>query len=298
MRVGFIGLGRMGYPMAKNLIKAGHEVVAHNRSRAPAERLAACGAAVADSPAELAAAVDVVVSCVMDPRQLETVLLGPRGVVEAARPGLLCVDCSTVDPLTSRAVAAALAEKGVDFVDAPVSGGPRGAEAGTLTVMVGAEPAALERALPVLRAFGSEIVHFGPVGAGVSAKLCNQILTGTIHALVAEAMVLGAKLGLDPRRLYEALRASSGQSRALERSVPEAILPRNFAAVFTVDGMVKDLDCAIRAAEANGVRLRLPELARSIYREAQARGHGGEHLSAVILAMEEAAGVVVAEKRD
>lgn len=293
MQVGFVGLGRMGFPMARNLIQAGFSVVAHNRSRASVDRLAALGARVASTAAEVARSVDVLVSCVLTPEQVEQVYLGPQGAIEGARAGQVFVDTSTIYPEISRKVAAALDAKGVAFVDAPVSGGPRGAENGTLSVMVGGEAAALERVRPVLEVFGKNLFHMGPVGAGCSAKLCNQILTGSAHVLVAEAMVLGTKLGLDPQRLFEVLQLSSGQCRALDRAVPEAILPRNFEAAYTVDGMIKDLECALRTARDNDVRLTLPALAQQIYVEARGLGLSDRHLAAVILPMEKIAGVEV-----
>lgn len=292
-RIGFIGLGRMGFPMAHNLLKAGYTVVAYNRSRAAIDRLAALGAIAAESPAATAQATDVLVSCVMTPADVEQIYLGPAGILAGGESGLTCIDASTTHPTVSRKIAAALAAKGIAFLDAPISGGPRGAEMGTLAVMVGGEADVLERARPVLQVFGNNIFHMGPVGAGNATKLCNQILTGSAHVLVAEAMVMGTRLGLDPQKLFEVLQVSSGQCRALDRAVPEAILPRNFAAAFTVDGIIKDLDCALQMAGENGVRLLLPAVARQIYQEASSLGHGGEHLAAVIRAMETIAGVIV-----
>lgn len=293
MRIGFIGLGRMGFPMASNLIKAGHEVLVHNRSTAAVERMIALGATAAATPAEVAAGVDVLVSCVMSPAQVEEVYLGSSGALAGGRAGQVFIDTSTTHPELSRRLAAALTGAGVEFLDAPVSGGPRGAQLGTLTVMVGGPSAVLERIRPVLEIFGRNIFHMGGHGAGNAAKLCNQILTGTAHVMVAEAMVLGTRLGLDAKTLFAALQVSSGQCRALDRSVPEAILPRNFAAAFTVEGIIKDLDCALHAADDSGVRLLLPALARQLYQEARALGHGDKHLSAVILPLEAIAGVEV-----
>jgi len=293
MKIGFIGLGRMGFPMAHNLLRAGHGIVAHNRSQGPVGRLVALGAESAPSPAETADAVDILISCVMTPAQVERVYLGPDGALAGARAGQVFIDASTTNPEISRRIAASLASKGVDFLDAPVSGGPRGAEQGTLAVMVGGDAQVLDKVRPILEVFGRKVFHMGAVGAGNSAKLCNQILTGTAHVLVAEAMVLGTRLGLDPQTLFEVLQLSSGQCRALDRSVPEAILPRNFAAAFTVDGIIKDLDCALQTAGENGVRLLLPALARQMYTEARDLGHGGAHVAAVILPMEGIAGIEV-----
>lgn len=163
--------------------------------------------------------------------------------------------------------------------------------------MVGGDAKVLEKVRPVLEVFGRNIFHMGPVGAGNSAKLCNQILTGTAHALVAEAMVLGTRLGLDPQTLFEVLQVSSGQCRALDRAVPEAILPRNFAAAFTIEGIIKDLDCALQTAGENDVRLLLPAVARQMYQEARGLGHGDEHVAAVIRPMERIAGVEVGGRK-
>lgn len=293
MRIGFIGLGRMGFPIASNLLKAGHDLVVHNRSQGAVERLQALGASAAETPAELASKVDVLMSCVMSPAQVEQVYLGPEGALAGASAGQVFIDLSTSQPDLSRRLAHAASAQGLDFLDAPISGGPRGAQDQTLAVMVGGDAAVLERVRPVLRVLGSNIFYMGGHGAGHAAKLCNQILTGTAHVLVAEAMVLGTRLGLDPQTLFEVLQASSGQCRALDRSVPEAILPRNFAAAFTVDGIIKDLDCALDAADQNGVRLLLPALARQMYQETRAIGHGDKHLASVILPMEQVAQVEV-----
>ncbi|MCF8173692.1 MAG: NAD(P)-dependent oxidoreductase [Burkholderiaceae bacterium] len=297
MKVGFIGLGRMGFPMAGNLLRAGYVVVAHSRSEGPVRRLVARGALAAGTPAATASSVDVLVSCVMTQAQIEQVYLGPEGTLAGARSGQVFIDASTTHPDVSRKLATALAAKGVAFLDAPVSGGPRGAEQGTLAVNVGGDAAVLARVRPVLEVFGRNIFHMGPVGAGNAAKLCNQILTGGAHVLVAEAMVLGTRLGLDPQTLFKALQVSSGQCRALDRAVPEAILPRNFAASFTVDGIIKDLDCALQMAGENKVRLLLPALARQVFQEASSLGHGDEHMAAVIRAMETIAGVEVGGKQ-
>ena len=196
MRIGFIGLGRMGFPMAQNLLKAGYTVVAHNRSKGAVERLVTLGATAANTPAETAHAVDVLVSCVMSPNEIEQIYLGPDGAFAGAQAGQIFIDASTTHPTVSQKVAAALSVKDVAFLDAPVSGGPSGAEAGTLAVMVGGDQDVLEKVRPVLQVFGHNIFHMGPVGAGNATKLCNQILTGSAHVLVAEAMVLGTRLGL------------------------------------------------------------------------------------------------------
>lgn len=293
MNVGFIGVGRMGFPMAANLIKAGHEVVVHNRSQQPVEKLVTLGAQRASSPAEVARAVEVLVSCVLTPQQDEQIYVGANGAIEGARAGQVFIDTSTVEPSLSRKIGEALASRGVKFLDAPISGGPKGAAAGTLSVMIGGDEDAVEKARSVLEVFGKKLFHMGPVGSGCATKICNQILTGTTHALVAETMVLGASLGLDPQRLFEVLKVSSGQSNSLERAVPNFILPRKFDAAYSVEGIIKDLECAIQTAKAKGVRLLLPTIAQQLYQEARGLGHGDKDVAAVVLPMEAIAGVEV-----
>lgn len=296
MRIGFVGLGKMGRPMAVNLVKAGHEVTVHNRSLAAVNLMVSRGAKAAASPAAVAQAVEVLLTSVPDPEDVERVYLGPKGALETARSGQIFIDTSTVDPMTSRRIGEALAAKGVAYLDAPVSGGPKGAETGTLTIMVGGDPKAFARAKPVLDALGKKIYHLGPVGAGSTAKLCNQLLGAVTHALIGEVMVLGTKAGMEPRTLYEALRNSSGQSYALDRAVPNFILPGNFEPAFTVEGSYKDLECAIRTAKALGVRMLLAPIGQQCFEEARALGHAQKDAAAVILPMETLAGVQVRDR--
>lgn len=297
MEVGFIGLGRMGEPMVENLLKAGHALQVYNRSQAAVERLVAKGARAAASPAAMAAEVEVLFTCVLRPEEVESVYLGANGIVSAASARLVCVDTSTVDPMTTRKVAAILAEKGTPLLDAPVSGGPAGAAAATLSMMVGGDEAVFNKVRPLLETLGKKLFYMGASGNGVSAKICNQILTGTTHALVSETMVLGAKLGLDPQRLFEVLKSSSGQSNSLERAVPNFILPGKFDAAFAMTGIVKDLECAILTAKKHGVRLLLPNVAQQLYVEACALGHANKDVAAVVLPMEAIAGVAVRSER-
>ena len=297
MNVGFIGTGRMGYPMAANLIKAGHTVFVHNRSQESIEKLVAQGARRAATPAEIAQNVEILVSCVLTPQQDEEIYLGENGAIQSARAGQIYIDTSTVEPRVSRKIGEALAARGVKYLDAPISGGPWGAEAGTLSLMIGGDAEAVEKARPVLEVFGKKIFHMGPIGSGCATKICNQILTGTTHALVAETMVLGASLGLDPQRMFEVLKVSSGQSNSLERAVPNFIIPRKFEpAGYPVEGIIKDLEAAIQTAKANGVRLLLPTIAQQLYQEARGLGHGQKDVAAVVLPMEAIARTQVGKK--
>jgi len=283
----------MGEPMAMNLLKAGHTLYVANRSQAAVQRLVALGAHRRATAAELCSQVEVLFTCLLTPADVEAVYLGEQGVSSAGRSGLLCIDTGTVDPMTIRKVSATLLERGVDLIDAPISGGPAGAVAATLTMMAGGSPEAYERAQPLLKLLGKKLFYMGPSGNGVSAKICNQILTGTTHALVAEAMVLGTRLGLDPLRLFEVLKASSGQSNSLERAVPNFILPGRFDAAYPISGIIKDLECAIHTAKCHGVRLMLPNVAQQLYVEASGLGHGHKDVAAVVLPMEAIAHVEV-----
>ena len=295
MRIGFVGLGLMGTPMARNLVRAGFEVVVHGRNAATVAQLGAEGARVAGSLREVAADVDVLCSCRVTPQHSRDVFLGPDGAAAAGRPGLLCIDFATIDPATSRAIAAELASREMQFLDAPVSGGPQGAANATLSIMVGGSDADVARARPLLEAVGKNIFHLGGVGNGLAAKLCNNLITGTLHVLIAEAMVLGTRLGLEPRRLYEVLRASSARSNTLERVVPNHFLPGNYEAASALSMIIKDLECITATAKAAGVRLLLPTVAQQCYIEAEGLGHGAKDLVAVILPMEQIAGVKVSD---
>ena len=283
----------MGLPMAQRLLDAGHALTVHNRSQGGVQKLVAQGACFAASPADVARQVDVLFTCLLTPAQSEAIFLGDQGAVHGARSGQIFIDTATIDPMTTRRIAAALAAQGITLIDAPISGGPNGAEAGTLSIMIGGDTAAVDKMRPLFDVLGKKIFHMGAVGSGVSTKICNQILTGTNHALVAEAMVLGTKLGIDPQRLFEVLKVSSGQSTSLERAVPNYFLPRNFEAAYSVEGIMKDLECAISAAKSYGVRLLLPTIAQQMYQEASGLGHGQKDVASVVLPMEAIAGVEV-----
>ena len=293
MRVGFVGLGRMGLPMARNLLGAGHQLVVHSRDHKAVDQLVRDGAASASSPRELASVVDVLCSCRVSPEHSLEVFLGAEGAIASGRAGLLCIDFATIDPLTSRRVGAGLAEHGIGFLDAPVSGGPGGAASANLSIMVGGTEQDFAKGRPVLESLGKTIFHLGDVGNGVSAKLCNNVITGTLHVLIAEAMVLGTKLGLEPALLYEVLRASSARSNTLERVVPNHFLTGNYEAASALAMMIKDLECVTATAKSAGVRMLLPAVAQQCYVEAAGLGHGEKDLAAVILPMEEIAQVRV-----
>lgn len=293
LAVGFVGLGKMGRPMSLNILNQGFTLTVHNRSRRVVEELAAQGARQAASPAEVARAADVICLCLPLPQTVEEVVLGPDGVLDGVRPDSVVVDFSTVGPPTCKKVAAALAERGAGFVDAPVSGGTTGAEAGTLTIMCGGAPAHYERALPVLRAVGKKIVHAGPVGAGAVVKLINQMLVSVNLAGAAEGMVLGTKAGVDPQLLYDTIASATGHSVQLQRNFPDLIFKGNFAPMFTVNLLHKDVALAADLGRAERVRLLMGTLALQVCEEARAAGYGEEDIAALVRPLEDLTGVEV-----
>lgn len=247
-RIGFIGLGIMGKPMSRNLLKAGYPLVVYNRSPAALEELAADGATIAPSPQAVAEQTDVVISCVADSPDVEAIVLGDRGILAGARSGMLYIDMSTIAPVTARKIYAALHEKGVEALDAPVSGGDTGAQQGTLSIMVGGEPAAFDRALPILQVMGKNIVHIGAAGAGQVTKACNQIVVALTVQAVAEALTLAKKSGVDPARVREALLGGFAQSRVLEMH-GQRMIDRNFQPGFKLNLFRKDINIVTQTAK-------------------------------------------------
>lgn len=303
--VGFIGLGLMGRPMARNLLKAGFHLIVYNRSRPPVEELAAAGARAAASSAEVAAASEFVITCLPGPREVRQVYLGPQGVLDGVRSGsvpapvdslgrgeAVLIEMSTIDPATHREIAAAAAERGAAYLDAPISGGTTGAERATLTIMVGGDGEALARARPVLRALGERLFHLGPVGSGAVAKLVNNML-GAINLLgLYEGLVLGAKAGLDPIQLIEAVNAGSGASRQFASGAPN-VVKRDFTPGFTLDLMYKDVNLALELGRSLGVRLLAGSLAGQVLEETRGAGLGRQSIYAGVQELERLAGIEV-----
>jgi 3-hydroxyisobutyrate dehydrogenase len=264
LAVGFIGLGLMGRSMAANLLKAGFRVTLWNRTRARADELAKYGASVAASPREAAAAADVLITMVSDPPALESVLWGPDGALDGLRRGSLYFDSSTVAPALARRIAAACAERGAEFLDAPVTGGTWGAEKGELVFMVGGSAETLKRAEPVLGAMGKRWFHLGPHGAGQTVKLAmNMILALQVDAL-AEALALVTGAGVPGQNLIEVLQSSMARAAVLDIKAP-MILERNYAPSFPLRLMHKDLGLALELANQIGVPLPATAAAREIY---------------------------------
>ena len=284
-RVAFFGLGIMGRPMAENLRAAGFDVVAWNRTRAKAEEF---GGEVAATPAEAAAAAGVVISMVPDVPEVEEVLLGENGAVEGLSEGGLCIDMSTISPTASRAIAGRLAERGIAFLDAPVTGSRPKAEDGTLTIMVGGDAEQLERARPLFEAMGQRVVHVGPTGHGEMAKLINNTVGAINAAALGEGFVLARAFGLNLDALRQVIGSGSGSSAMLELKAG-AMIDHDFEPVFKLEHMLKDVRHCLDEARALGVRLELAGAAERLYGEADERGLGGSDFSAVIEVAEAAA---------
>lgn len=292
--VGFIGLGTMGRHMARNLLRAGFPLVCYARRAEVLREFKAGGAASADSPAAVARAADVVITIVTADAQVREVTLGPNGVLEGAATGKLLVDMSTIGPHTIRDVAQALAARGMKTLDAPVSGGPWGAEAGTLSIMVGGDAEDLERVRPIFQAMGKHIFHLGPLGAGQTVKIVNQLMAGGIMALVAEGLVLGKKAGLNPQAMADVIAVSSGNSEMFAARVGKFILADQYEPGFMTDLMRKDVALALELAHKVSAQLPVGQAALEQYDRARGLGLGDRDFAAVVRVCEQAAGVKVA----
>ncbi len=285
--IGFIGLGNMGAPMAANLVEAGHRVTAYDIVAAPVAALAAKGGRAAASAAEAVAAGEIVVTMLPAGPQVREVYLGNGGVLGRARKDALLIDCSTIDVDTARAVAAAAAEAGFDMLDAPVSGGTAGAQAASLTIMVGGSAAAFARAQPILAAMGRTIVHAGPAGSGQAVKICNNMLLAVSMIGLCEAFTLADRLGLSAQTLFDVSSKSSGQCWALTSycpvpgPVPSSPANRDYAAGFTAAMMLKDLRLAQQAAGASAAPALLGAAAAALYQLFVDQGQGALDFSAI-----------------
>lgn len=284
-RLGFLGMGIMGKPMAMNLLKAGFSVTVYNRTRAKAEAMAAHGAQVADSCREVAEKSDVVLTMVADSPDVEAVVLGPGGVIERVRSGMTVIDHSTIFPTVTRRVAERLAEKGVRMLDAPVSGGEKGAIEGTLSIMVGGEEAVFEECKPILEAEGKNIVYVGSQGMGQTVKLCNQVICVLNIQAVCEGLMLGSKAGVDMGRLLQVVTKGAASSWMLENLAPR-MLARDYAPGFTVRLQQKDLRLALALAEELHLPLPGVSLVHNLFRSVEAESHADEGTQSLIKALE------------
>jgi len=278
--IGFIGLGIMGKPMARNLLAAGYALIVLNRSRGPVDELVALGAAAGATPQDVAARSDVVITMLPDSPDVESVVLGDDGVVHGIRAGALWIDMSTIAPATTKRVAAALAVKGAESVDAPVSGGEKGAIDAALSIMAGGGEAAFARAKPIFEALGKNVVHVGALGAGQVTKACNQIVVGVTIEAVAEALALAEASGVDPVKVRAALLGGFAQSKILEVH-GQRMIDRAFAPGFKSKLHRKDMNIAANAGDERGLDLGAAKLVRERFDALIARGDGERDHSAL-----------------
>jgi 3-hydroxyisobutyrate dehydrogenase len=288
MKIAFIGLGNMGAPMARNLLKAGYQLHVYDLNKTVLAELAALGGRISESPRHAAQGSDLVITMLPAAAHVRSVYLGEDGVLAGIAAGVPAVDCSTIDPQTIRDVAAAAAKQGVVLGDAPVSGGTGGAQAGTLTFMVGASAEHFEVLKPVLARMGKNIVHCGDVGTGQIAKICNNMLLGISMIGVAEAMALGDSLGIDTGILANIINSSTGRCWSSEIYNPwpgvveTAPASRGYTGGFGADLMLKDLGLATEAARAAHQPVILGALAQQLYQAMSQRGEGGKDFSAIV----------------
>jgi len=290
--IGFVGTGIMGKPMVKNLLKAGYPVLCYDIVPEPLKELAAAGAALAASNKEVAEKSEVVVTMLPNSPHVEQAVLGPKGILEGARSGLLLLDMSTISPIVSQKVAAEAAKKDVKMLDAPVSGGEKGAIEGTLSIMVGGERAVFDKVLPIFQAMGKTITYIGPIGSGGFVKLANQIIVAINLTAIAEALVLGTKAGIDLELMINALSGGLAGSKCLDQK-RNNYLQHAFQPGFKIDLHSKDLNLIMESAEKLGVPLPTTALVRELFSALRVKGRGQMDHSSVITLLEELANVKV-----
>ena len=297
MQLGFIGIGVMGRPMTLNLLKAGHEVTifARHPEKPEVQEVLNAGAKLAPSARAVAMASETVITMVPNSAQVEEVVAGPQGILEGARKGLVIIDMSTIAPTTSRKLAQLASEKGVHFLDAPVSGGSIGAEKGTLTIMVGGEREAFEQVRPALEAMGKKenLFYVGPSGSGEVLKIVNNMLAGAIAASIAESFVLGVKAGVDAETMAKIISVCTGASWQLSNQFPLRAFNGSFKPGFMTDLLHKDLGLALDLAAESQTPVPLTALSRQMYEMARAAGYGREDYTSLLKVLEQIVGVEV-----
>ncbi|WP_332693833.1 NAD(P)-dependent oxidoreductase [Halalkalibacter lacteus] len=294
-KVGFIGLGTMGLPMTNHLLDAGFETYVVSRSRGPVDKAVSYGALEANSPKELMETVDIVMTCLPVPQSILDVYEGPNGLIAGASDGKIVIDHSTVNRETNMHVSKLLADKGALFLDAPVSGGPMGANAGTLTIMCGGEQAAFEQAKQVMEAFGEYIVHVGSTGSGTVVKLLNNMLIGVHQSALAECYIMAEKAGVDPAVAYDLIKRSAGFSKSMDWSV-DAILDRQFDPRFSINLLHKDIRLALELAEQIDMPLDMIKLGERKVAEAKEE-FGNQDVCAIVRPLEEKTGIMLKRRQ-
>lgn len=292
MKIGFIGLGIMGKPMSKNLLKAGHELIVLDRNQAAVDEVAALGATKAASGAEIASKVDLIITMLPNSPHVKEVLLGAGGVIEGGKPGLIVADMSSIAPLVSREVAAELEKKGIDLLDCPVSGGEPKAIDGTLSVMVGGKQELFDKIAPVLQAMAGSVVRVGEVGAGNIAKLANQTIVAINIAAMSEALVLATKAGCDPELVYKAIRGGLAGSTVLDAKAP-LVMDRKFNPGFRINLHIKDLQNVLDTSHEVGAPLPLIAMVMEMMQSLKNDGLGDADHGALIQFYEKMAKIEV-----
>ena len=294
--IGFIGLGIMGKPMARNLLKAGYPLVVHNRSRASVDELSKEGAQPAARSQEVASRSELVITMLPDSPDVELVYAGENGVFAGTKPGTLLIDMSSISPVVTRKLAAEAEIRGVDMLDAPVSGGEAGAIGATLSIMIGGKASAVERAMPIFQVLGKNIVHVGDAGAGQVTKAANQMVVGTTIAIVSEALVLAAKAGVDPAKVRQALLGGFAQSKILDAH-GQKMLERNFKPGFRVRLHEKDMKIALATGLEYGVPLMVSSTVAQMMTAMRSMGNGELDHSGLVRLVEELAKKELPQKK-
>ena len=289
MKVAFIGMGTMGGPMALNILKSGHEVIVHNRTREREEPVVEAGARRAASPSMASEDAEIIIICVSDTPDVEEIILGDNGVIHGAKQGAIVIDMSTISPTATRRMAETLSNKGIKMLDAPVSGGSEGAQNGTLSIMVGGDTADLEKAEPILQAMG-KITHIGAVGAGQMTKAINQIVVAGTYWSVAEGIALGLKAGLDMEKVVQAVGGGAAGSWAMNNR-SENMIKNNYPLGFKVKLHRKDLNIALNVARELGVTLPVSAYVEQVETGLISRGHSNEDISVIARAVRETSGI-------
>jgi 3-hydroxyisobutyrate dehydrogenase len=290
MKVAFIGLGTMGVGMSLNILKAGHDITVHNRTREKEEEVAKEGAKRMESPKKAAEGAEIIVTMVSDTPDVEEVILGANGVIQSAAQGAIVIDMSTISPAATRQMAEELSKKGIKMLDAPVSGGPEGAENGTLAIMVGGDAADFEKALPILEIMGKTVTHVGPIGAGQITKAINQIIISGTYLTVAEGLTLGMKAGLDMQKVIEAISGGAASSWVLHNRGIN-VVNNTYPLGFRVRLHHKDLRIALDTARELDVTLPATALVAQIENGLIARGYGDDDVSAIGRSIREQSGL-------
>ncbi|AKL94609.1 2-hydroxy-3-oxopropionate reductase GarR [Clostridium aceticum] len=292
MKIGFIGLGIMGKPMAKNLVKAGYQLVVLDLNKPAVEELKALGAEVGTSNADIASKCEVIITMLPNSPQVKQVVLGENGVIEGAKPGTVVIDMSSIAPLASREIYAALEEKEIHLLDAPVSGGEPKAIEGTLAVMVGGKKEVFDKYYDVMKVMAASVVYVGESGAGNVAKLCNQVVVALNISAVSEALILAKKAGVDPDLVYQAIRGGLAGSTVMEAKAP-MIMDRNFQPGFRIDLHIKDLNNVLETSHGVGVPLPLTAQVMEIMQAIKVDGCGVEDHASIVKYYEKLANIEV-----